>query len=472
MVLCSVSTVMFNANPLMRFDGYYILADWLEVPNLREKANRFLNNLFLSKGLGVEVPPEAYMAPWRKWLFAIYAIASWVYRWVVTFSILWFLADFMGPKLKVLSQMLAIMSLASLFIWPAFKVVKNIRQRGRLPDMKAARVYVTLGVFASLILAFLFLPLPVSRVYETGLVAVHPDHFEGVMLDEPASLVALEEGVGPGQKVRRGQLLATFESATLEVRLKEEQSIMTEQRLAADLLNAQAAKARGAGDFALEQRLLSDRNRARGKAETAEDKVARLLIQQAKVRNLKAPRDGTLVSAPKRSEVGKLFGAGHTDTAPVFAVGDPSRLVVRVPVSPPDFRVLKEDLAARGELDVSIHAKGRSDRTFSGKLRKLPEQNAATVPLALTQRGGGSLAVKPGEDPNVLDPAGAGVSGRGRDDRPGRRHRPGPARDREDPRPLAERRVVGRPRAVQLAGHRAVLRCTARGEECLTGLTG
>jgi len=49
---------------------------------------------------------------------------------VVTFSILWFLADFLGPKLKVLSQMLAIMSLASLFIWPGYKVIKNIRQRG------------------------------------------------------------------------------------------------------------------------------------------------------------------------------------------------------------------------------------------------------------------------------------------------------------------------------------------------------
>ena len=103
MVLCSVSTVVFNANPLMRFDGYYMLADWLEIPNLREKANRFLNNLFLEKCLGIEIPPEAYMAPSRKALFVIYAIASWVYRWVVMFSILWMLADFLGPKLKILS---------------------------------------------------------------------------------------------------------------------------------------------------------------------------------------------------------------------------------------------------------------------------------------------------------------------------------------------------------------------------------
>ena len=63
MVLCSVSTLVFNANPLMRFDGYYVLADWLEIPNLRERSNRFLPNLVLEKCLGIEVQPEAYMDP-------------------------------------------------------------------------------------------------------------------------------------------------------------------------------------------------------------------------------------------------------------------------------------------------------------------------------------------------------------------------------------------------------------------------
>ena len=42
MVVCCVSTVVFNANPLMRYDGYYVLADWLEIPNLRDRSNRYL----------------------------------------------------------------------------------------------------------------------------------------------------------------------------------------------------------------------------------------------------------------------------------------------------------------------------------------------------------------------------------------------------------------------------------------------
>ncbi len=132
--------------------------------------------------------------------------------------------------------------------------------------------------------------------------------------------------------------------------------------------------------------------------------MTRLEDRRRRVEQLRAPRTGTLITAPKRDEIGKLFDKGYNETTPVFAVGDPSRLIVKVPVTPPNFRVLREDLAARGELDVSIYAKGRSDRQFHGKVRRLPAQNAGTVPLALTQRGGGSLAVKPSEDPNLLVP--------------------------------------------------------------------
>ena len=108
MTLCSVSTFLFNANPLMRFDGYYILADWLEVPNLREKANRFVGRVVSEICLGVEPPDQPYMAFWRKCLFVIYAVASWIYRWVITFSILYFLSNWLKPyKMETLSYLLA-----------------------------------------------------------------------------------------------------------------------------------------------------------------------------------------------------------------------------------------------------------------------------------------------------------------------------------------------------------------------------
>src|SRR5438309_2507717 len=108
MVVCSVSTVLFNANPLMRYDGYYILADWLEIPNLRDRSNRFLQRLVMDYCLGIEVQPEQYMALWRRISFVVYAVISYIYRWVITFSILYFMSQFLKPyKLGVVSGMLA-----------------------------------------------------------------------------------------------------------------------------------------------------------------------------------------------------------------------------------------------------------------------------------------------------------------------------------------------------------------------------
>jgi putative peptide zinc metalloprotease protein len=404
MVLCSVSTVVFNANPLMRFDGYYILADWLEIPNLREKANRYLNNLFLEKCLGVEVPPEAYMAPSRKVLFVTYAVVSWVYRWVVTFSILWFLADLLGPKLKILSQMLAVMSLLSIFVWPTYRVVKNISQRGRLPDMKAPRVYVTIAVFSALLAGFFFVPLPVSRVHETGLLSIDPAHAEAVLLPEPARLVRAEPGAKAGRQVRQGELLAVFQSEQLQVELEAALLDQTEQRRAFEDLTRGISEHRGRiEDEALKSAEQQARD-AEEKARTAGDRVALLTRRQQRLAEVRAPRAGMVATAPRPDDAGKLFDRGYNENQPVFVIGDPSKLVVRVPVTPQQYRILKEDLPLRGELDVSLYVKGRSDREFHGKVRQLPKQNAATVPVQLTQRGGGPLAVKPDADPNQLIP--------------------------------------------------------------------
>ena len=122
MVVCSVSTVVFNGNPLMRYDGYYVLADWLEIPNLRDRANRYLQNLAMEHCLGIEVQPEQYMELTRRILFVVFAVVSYVYRWVVTFVILRFMATFLKPyKLEVISAMLAVGALASMIGWPLYR---------------------------------------------------------------------------------------------------------------------------------------------------------------------------------------------------------------------------------------------------------------------------------------------------------------------------------------------------------------
>ena len=103
MFISSVSTVMFNANPLLRYDGYYILSDILEIPNLRQKASTILNRKLGKWCLGLEEPEDPFLPKRKQWLFATYTVASAIYRWVVTFSILYFLNKVFEPYgLKVL----------------------------------------------------------------------------------------------------------------------------------------------------------------------------------------------------------------------------------------------------------------------------------------------------------------------------------------------------------------------------------
>lgn len=396
MTLCSVSTFLFNANPLMRFDGYYMMADWLEIPNLRDRSNKFVTNLFLEKCLGIETPQEAYMAPGRKALFIVYAIAAYVYRWVITFSIIWMLSDFFGPKLKVISQMIAIMALVSMFVWPGYRMVRNIRQRGRLPDMKAKRVYVTLAVLAGMLTAFFLLPLPISRVREKGLVSLNPDYSQPAVLAEPAILDSLyaEEG----QTVRQGQLIARFISPALQQDLQQTEARAKQYRQVAEDLERRIREPRDLPTAALAN-LMTEQADNLGRAQEAMDKLEQLQKQSELLWEVKAPIDGVIMGLPRRNDVGKLFERTFTDTRPVCMVGDPKKIIVKLPVSANDYRLLREDLAAAGgELMVSMHVKGRTDRDYHGVVRRLPDSDAKQVPIALTQRGGGPIAVKAAGD--------------------------------------------------------------------------
>jgi putative peptide zinc metalloprotease protein len=97
MFICSVSTVVFNGNPLLRFDGYYILMDILEIPNLRQKATEILKRWFQKNCLGLELQENPFLPHRNRFLFGIYTIASFVYRWVVAFSIIMFLNAVLKP---------------------------------------------------------------------------------------------------------------------------------------------------------------------------------------------------------------------------------------------------------------------------------------------------------------------------------------------------------------------------------------
>ena len=86
-LMASVSTLLFNANPLMRFDGYYLLADLLEIPNLSPEGSRFVQQLGSRIFFGSRPAGQSPLG-WRGCSFACYGLAAWLWRLAVCGSLL------------------------------------------------------------------------------------------------------------------------------------------------------------------------------------------------------------------------------------------------------------------------------------------------------------------------------------------------------------------------------------------------
>jgi putative peptide zinc metalloprotease protein len=388
MVVCSVNTLFFNANPLLRYDGYYILADWLEIPNLRERSDRFLKNLALRLLLGINAGMDAPMAPGSRVFFALYAVASYCYRWVITFGVLWFLCVCLEPyKLGSLGALLAAGSAASMLGQPIYRLTKAIHNRGRLPQMQRKRVLLVGSALAGAVLIACLVPLPFGRIRQAALVRLQPDAEEMVFVPAPAALERLY--VRDGQAVKQNDILAEFRSIDLETSREEARSEFEIRTASIQALQDRLATATDAGERA---RLEVARATAAGErayfAREAEvlDKMIKRLV-------LRAPRAGVVMSPPPIDEVGKLWR--HDEQTPFCVIGDPSHLRALVPVSPADYRVLKEELIEGTRLTAAVRPGGSSLPDCSGQVNRLPESEAAEIPLALTTHAGGPVPAEP-----------------------------------------------------------------------------
>jgi putative peptide zinc metalloprotease protein len=402
MTLCSISTFVFNANPLMKFDGYYILADFLEIPNLRDRANKYLKNLASEYCLGIEVQPEPYMALNRRILFLTYAIISYIYRWMVTFRIVFMVSDLLKPYgMESLSMILAFAALGSMIGWPVYRLGKNIKQRGRLPDMKKERVTITSIAVFVLILLFFLLPLPISRVRDKGMIELQQSEGERVYLPYPKGATLEEVTVEDGEHVKKGRVLAVFRNYELEAQLEEAKRQKENYHDLALTGHSQAASAINSSERA---KLEADAVQAEAswRAYEKEEFTLKRLIDSLTIR---APRDGIVLSPPRKDAIGRFWD--DVQGQAICQIGDPSKLRIVVPVAPHDYELMKRDMESNDgkELAVTIRVPGRGWKVYHGRITELPTSDAKNVPLQLTYKGGGALATKPGsENPNALQP--------------------------------------------------------------------
>ena len=217
MFICSVSTVVFNGNPLLRFDGYYITMDTLEIPNLRQKSSEILKRWFQKNCLGLELQDNPFLPTRNRAMFGIYTIASFIYRWVVAFGIIMFLNQVLKPYgLQSLGRAFAVAGIAGMVV-PAFSsVYKFLKTPGRAAKIKQGNLLTSLGIAIAVLAFVCFFPLP-YHVY-------CPTEAQPFEAKEVHTLVAgklVEWNTAPGQAISNRQPICKLENTDLAIKIQE-----------------------------------------------------------------------------------------------------------------------------------------------------------------------------------------------------------------------------------------------------------
>lgn len=228
-VICSVSSLLFNLNPLVKLDGYYVLSDLAGIPNLLARAQAALGRLVFGPFGLAEAPGRGDLP------LGLYAAASWVYRWTIYLSIFWLAGGMHWLLAGGVASVVALLFLALPLLRLARKAPVAV---GRAPARAAVFAALALGLGAALAL----LPLPQHVVAE------------GVVIRPGLSLVfARTDGrvlaVAPAGPAGAGPVIRLDNPET--------DRLLAQLRAEADSLIIAARRARAAGaeriDAALER---------------------------------------------------------------------------------------------------------------------------------------------------------------------------------------------------------------------------
>lgn len=219
MLVCSVSTLLVNGNPLLRFDGYFVLADLVGIPNLNERARRLFSSQIIRLVFGKKFPTDSTIGM-RKQLFMIgWVVASTIYRLLIQILIMWFLhRASKAIGLSILGELLIAFVLATKSLSGAQSVIRFFRRSQTSNHINFFRfgIVTFLAVSALTTIAF----LPVTRMVNCTVVLQPAD---AVYVSAQTSGLLKKLHHFPGDLIEKGDAVATLENPnlTLEVaRLK------------------------------------------------------------------------------------------------------------------------------------------------------------------------------------------------------------------------------------------------------------
>lgn len=360
--LAGVSSVLFNGNPLLRYDAYYILADLLEIPNLGTRGTGYITYLLQRYLLGIRDVEEPMATPGEKVWFVVYSVAAFVYRMFIYVFIVLFVAS----RFFFVGALLAGWALISMFIWPAIKIVRFVTTSPRVRRRRFRAVGAALGLTVGVVALVTLVPVPLSTMAE-GVIWVPDNAFLRAGTDGFVERLL----VPPGHRVSAGQPLIESQDPllpaqirVLEARIRELQAVydaeIRSDRVRAEMTRRQIEHVHSQLEDALER---------------AADLITR------------SPRHGVFVVPVPQDLPGRFHRRGEL----LGYMLERDGMTVRVVVHQPDV-----DLVRQRTRDVHVRFPERISTSIPAVLRR--EVPAATheVPgRALTREGGGQIAVDP-----------------------------------------------------------------------------
>ena len=373
MLIAGISTVLFNGNPLLRYDGYYMLADLIEIPNLGPRGNRYLGYLVQRYAFGARElqPPEATRG--EKWWFVFYSVVSYVYRLFITFAIILFVAT----QYFVIGVLLAIWAAITSIFAPIGKGFAAVARGRNLRRVRNRAWAVTGGVVAVALVALLAAPFPMWT------------RTEGVLwVPEQAVVRAGTEGfvmkveTAPGAQVAQGTTLVSLEDPLLEPQ---------ERILVAKLDEL---------DFKLRDMQVQDRVQAQIVTEEIEYTRKELTRVRERLAGLSvtSPVPGRFVVPNPLDLPSRFVRKGEQ----IGFVAPKDRRLVRVVVGQDDVDLVRsrtERIGVRLSEDIGNVLEAKV-------LREVPAASGELPSLALSERGGGTIPLDPrqSDKPVALNP--------------------------------------------------------------------
>ncbi|WP_237273857.1 peptidase M50, partial [Sulfitobacter sp. M22] len=373
MLIGGVSTLLFNGNPLLRFDGYYVLADWIEIPNLSGRSTNYLNYLIQRYIYGMrEADKVTSLWSERVW-FVFYGIAAFIYRMFIMFAIIAYIAG----RFFIIGVLLAIWAATTQLLLPIGKGIKFLSGSPKLRTNRPRALITTFAAIALILGALFLVPFPSYSIVDG---VIWPSQQAQVRAGTNGFVTKV--ATTTDQKVRSGDLMMQLDDPFMRARL--------------ELIDTQLA------GLEIQRSALIRTDRVQSALIAEEIDVVQndraRLVEELEALDIRAPRVGTAV-LPNASDLEGSFVAKGNVIGYVVAQRDTQ--TVRTVVSQNQIDLVRNDTQSVSVMPVEWGA----EPIKAIILREVPGATQQLPTPALGTAGGGNVPVDP-SDPNGVQTLG------------------------------------------------------------------